>query len=584
MIGERTDNRLVLARYRADGSLDGGVAYGGRVTRHYGHDAFVASAIADPLGRLLMAGGSASLPEEWIARLDGALAPDASFAGTGSLRRNEALRAVALQSDGRILAGGVGVVRLEDDGSRDWSFGVSGVAQAVPGVPAAERVWRKLFVLSDDSFLAVGEYDGELLIARCDANGVLDASYGDAGVVRQAAIPVDAVLQADGKLLVLADVAPLSAAQRDVRVLRFTAGGTLDASFGDGGVAALPLSDPVYPDREFRASPLRPRVAALALDRAGGILVAGSVFDGLRRRAAVVRLLGDAPATCGNGVVEPTEDCDDGNVVAGDGCDSACAIEPCFLCRGAPSTCTGDATDADGDGVCDSIDVCAATPDVAQRDSDGDGVGDACDGCPFAPDSAQTNTDRDRRGDACDVCPLDRPFLNDVTLRLTSNGTRGGRFTAAGRFPYYVPFLDPERDGFRLVVRDASGDVVLDVDAAPGAYDPSTRSGWRRGSGPGASWRFRSPPNPREDAFTVDVKPLGNDLARVVVRGRRAHLALPTGLPLSVTPVGRDPERDLYPQPDECQALQLDASPPAPARDGCVLRNGGRVLLCRGVP
>lgn len=137
VVAESSDNRIVMVRYLADGTLDGGVAYGGLLARYYGHDAFPTAAIGDPIGRLLMAGGSASSPDdEWIARLDGALAPDPSFAGTGSLRRRDAWRALALQSDGRILAGGVGVVRLEDDGARDWSFGEDGVAQAVPGVYA----------------------------------------------------------------------------------------------------------------------------------------------------------------------------------------------------------------------------------------------------------------------------------------------------------------------------------------------------------------------------------------------------------------------------------------------------------------
>lgn len=34
------------------------------------------------------------------------------------------------------------------------------------------------------------------------------------------------------------------------------------------------------------------------------------------------------PQTCGNGVLEGTEACDDGNQLAGDGCDSSCASEP----------------------------------------------------------------------------------------------------------------------------------------------------------------------------------------------------------------------------------------------------------------
>src|SRR5207249_6141959 len=35
------------------------------------------------------------------------------------------------------------------------------------------------------------------------------------------------------------------------------------------------------------------------------------------------------PATCGNGKVDPGEECDDGNRVDGDGCDSNCTVTRC---------------------------------------------------------------------------------------------------------------------------------------------------------------------------------------------------------------------------------------------------------------
>lgn len=51
------------------------------------------------------------------------------------------------------------------------------------------------------------------------------------------------------------------------------------------------------------------------------------------------------PAVCGNGAIEPGEECDDGNLVAGDGCSDTCRLEPCGPapesgCRGvlAPGT------------------------------------------------------------------------------------------------------------------------------------------------------------------------------------------------------------------------------------------------------
>lgn len=38
--------------------------------------------------------------------------------------------------------------------------------------------------------------------------------------------------------------------------------------------------------------------------------------------------LGKGPHVCGNDVVDPGEQCDDGNLLDGDGCDEACSSEP----------------------------------------------------------------------------------------------------------------------------------------------------------------------------------------------------------------------------------------------------------------
>jgi len=43
---------------------------------------------------------------------------------------------------------------------------------------------------------------------------------------------------------------------------------------------------------------------------------------------------------CGDGKVMSSEECDDGNLVDGDGCSSTCQIEPLFGCENAPSKCS----------------------------------------------------------------------------------------------------------------------------------------------------------------------------------------------------------------------------------------------------
>src|SRR6059036_2603751 len=43
-------------------------------------------------------------------------------------------------------------------------------------------------------------------------------------------------------------------------------------------------------------------------------------------------------ATCGNGVVEGTEECDDGNTTSGDGCSATCQLEnTSAICAGIPT-------------------------------------------------------------------------------------------------------------------------------------------------------------------------------------------------------------------------------------------------------
>ncbi len=46
------------------------------------------------------------------------------------------------------------------------------------------------------------------------------------------------------------------------------------------------------------------------------------------------------PPTCGDGIINLGETCDDGGGVNGDGCSAACTIEPGARCTGAPSVCS----------------------------------------------------------------------------------------------------------------------------------------------------------------------------------------------------------------------------------------------------
>jgi cysteine-rich repeat protein len=140
---------------------------------------------------------------------------------------------------------------------------------------------------------------------------------------------------------------------------------------------------------------------------------------------------------CGDGVVDPGEQCDDANYYDGDGCNG--------LCRATPVDTAGLA-DPDGDGVPAFRDDCPGLPDAAQTDTDGDGAGDACDGCPATVDPEQRDRDSDGRGDACDAAPDDpAPDSDNDGLADSLDGCP----TQSNLVPTYSYLVPDARDGDR---------------------------------------------------------------------------------------------------------------------------------------
>ncbi len=121
---------------------------------------------------------------------------------------------------------------------------------------------------------------------------------------------------------------------------------------------------------------------------------------------------------CGNGLVELTEGCDDGNADAADGCD-ACIIEEGYACTGGPSVCgpiCGDGRRIDGEEGCDDGnlmpgDGCSADCTVE--------AGWGCDGetcLPVCGDGNVTGDEEcddgnDTAGDGCLSCVTEEGFI-----------------------------------------------------------------------------------------------------------------------------------------------------------------------------
>jgi hypothetical protein len=87
-------------------------------------------------------------------------------------------------------------------------------------------------------------------------------------------------------------------------------------------------------------------------------------------------------AACGNGIVDPGEDCDDGNTLDGDCCSATCQFEA------ADSPCP-DGMYCNGDETCDGAGACQAGTPVDCSD----GVGCTVDSCDEATDSCDNTPD-----------------------------------------------------------------------------------------------------------------------------------------------------------------------------------------------
>jgi len=156
---------------------------------------------------------------------------------------------MALQADGRILlVGGLKLARFNSDGTLDASFGSAGVA-TVPFNGSQFDYAQGVAVQADGRIVVVGTMSvggttpdkQEFALARFNADGSLDTSFGSAGRITtdfngNQDVARRIIVLADGKLLVAGSsalVAP-SIAETRFAVARYNADGSLDAVFASG--------------------------------------------------------------------------------------------------------------------------------------------------------------------------------------------------------------------------------------------------------------------------------------------------------------------------------------------------------------
>jgi uncharacterized delta-60 repeat protein len=248
------------------GSLDTTFGSGGRKTVNFGGTDIARAVLVQPNGRIVVAGGGGPASSFCVVRLRAANGTlDPTF-GSGGKRRidfggdDEGVYGAALQADGKIVLAGdshltPAVARLKANGSLDTTFATGGKKTFSWG--ALGRATAALVAPNGKIVLAgfSGPEGGNMQVARLNANGKLDTTFGTGGIA-----PVDfggddfgeaVARQADGRIL----VAGRSSAAGAV-VARLRATGVLDTDFGGDGRVTLPGGGSasavlVQPDRKI---------------------------------------------------------------------------------------------------------------------------------------------------------------------------------------------------------------------------------------------------------------------------------------------------------------------------------------------
>src|SRR5262245_38168310 len=193
--------RFLLARYNTDGSVDTGFGVNGKVDTALPGTTFPrAQGVAIlPDGRIVAAGLDENVLDIVLARYntDGSL--DTSFGTNGVALAADAgtnyltASALVLQPDGKILTAGVDggvtfvVLRFDANGSLDAGFGTNGLA-AIPFLPGGGDQAMAIALQSDGKIVAAGDtavnvLNGDFAVARLNADGSLDTSFGVNGKI-----------------------------------------------------------------------------------------------------------------------------------------------------------------------------------------------------------------------------------------------------------------------------------------------------------------------------------------------------------------------------------------------------------------
>ena len=251
-----------MARYTADGKPDPTFGTNGLIVSTLDSATIPGAVAVTPDGKYVVVGevdhvlSSASWTAKgYVARYNADGTLDATF-GTGGWTTVAAGvgRAVAVQPDGKVVvAGAVGLERLTAAGAVDTAFGINGIQT---GSDYYGLEYRSLALLADGQIVFAGDsptpgssYSSRFAVGRLTAAGQFDPTFGKSGVaVSVFGTSTNAfnylngvAVQPDGKVVAAGWGQGFAGGIDAAVVLRFTAAGAADSTFGTLGFTTVTL-------------------------------------------------------------------------------------------------------------------------------------------------------------------------------------------------------------------------------------------------------------------------------------------------------------------------------------------------------
>ena len=248
----------------ADGAVDTTFGSSGSRTVNLGASDLAYGGYLQSDGKMIVVGGArpGATEDFGVARFNSDGSVDTGFGTSGvytldvTAGRTDRATGVGVQSSGKIIVGGYTrsvtqsdnftLIRLTATGALDTTFGTSGIF-TLDFNGASDRAFC-MKVLADDKILLAGwanngSGDLDYAVIRVSADGALDTTFGTSG---KAVVNVGNVQDTANSIttdsqgrIILSGISASSGGNYNYTVLRFTANGALDTTFdGDGIVAS----------------------------------------------------------------------------------------------------------------------------------------------------------------------------------------------------------------------------------------------------------------------------------------------------------------------------------------------------------